>query len=173
MVSAVQIWVQQGGVWRIFRSSRSDPIPRPALRLPEPTRPNPELYPDPSRARGDLDAALAGARRDHKRVLVVFGGNWCYDCHVLDAAFHSKELAPLLAANYHLVHVNVGDYSSNTDIARLCQVPLEKGVPALAVLDAEGQVITSQKQGEFESAVKIGPADVAEFLQRWKPVRGR
>jgi hypothetical protein len=52
-------------------------------------------------------------------------------------------------------------------------VPLEKGVPALAVLDAEGQVITSQKQGEFESAVKIGPADVAEFLQRWKPVRGR
>jgi hypothetical protein len=48
-------------------------------------------------------------------------------------------------------------------------VPLDKGIPSLAVLDGDGRLITSQKQGEFESAAKIGMQDVTGFLDRWKP----
>ncbi len=173
LVSGAQVWVEQGTDWRIYRSQRTDVLLRQSLRLPEPARPNPQLYPDPSEAQRDVDAALAASRADHKRVLVVFGGNWCYDCHVLDAAFHSKAIRPLVEANYHVVHVNIGEYNSNLDIAQRCQVVLDKGVPALAVLDGNGHVVTSQKQGEFESAVKIGPADVTQFLERWKPGAGR
>ena len=173
IISGVQIWVQQGGGWQIYRSKRSDLLPRPAMRLPEPARPNPQLYPDPAEARKDLDAALAAARADHKNVLVVFGGNWCYDCHVLDSAFHSKELAPLIAANFHVVHVNIAEYNANQDIAQQCQVVLDKGVPALAVLDAGGRVLVGQRNGEFESAVRIGPADVRQFLEQWKPTGTR
>jgi len=172
IVSSAQLWVQQGAGWQIYRSQRSDLLSRPPIRLPEPARPNPQLYPEPEKAHGDLEAALAAARLDHKRVLVVFGANWCYDCHVLDAAFHSKELAPLIAANYHLVHVNVADGTSNVDLARLCQVQPDK-LPSLAVLDAEGRLITSQKNGEFDSAVRIGMGDVRQFLEDWKPAATR
>ena len=169
IVPSTQVWVQQGADWQIYQSQRTDVLPRPAIRLPEPARPNPQLYPDPSEAHKDLDAALVAARKDHKRVLVVFGGNWCYDCHVLDTTFHSKEIQPLVTAGYHVVHVNIGEYNNNLDIAQRCDVVLDKGVPALAVLNAEGHVITSQKQGEFESAVKIGLADVTRFLKQWAP----
>ncbi len=172
LVSAAQVWVQKGDDWLIIGSQRGDPVPRPILSLPEPATPNTSLYPDPAEAQQDLAAALSAAAKDHKNVIVVFGGNWCFDCHVLDAAFHSREIAPLVAANYHVVHINIGDYNANTDIAKKFEVPLEKGVPALAVLDSRGKLLTSQQHGEFESAVKIGPADITQFLQRWKPGSG-
>lgn len=167
--SVTQLWVQQGSDWRIFATQRSDLNLRVVRRLPEPRTPNPHLYPDPEEASADLLKVLAAAAQDHKRVLVVFGGNWCYDCHVLDAAFHSTKISPLVEANYHVVHVNIGEYDRNLDIAKRLEVPLEKGVPALAVLGADGKLLTSQKQGEFESSVKIGPSDVVTFLEKWKP----
>ena len=167
-VSGAQVWVEQGGDWCIYRSKRTDLLPKPAMRLPEPARPNPQLYPEPGEAHRDLDAALAAARVDHKRVLAVFGANWCYDCHVLDAAFHSKAIQPLLEANYHVVHINVGDGSDNNDLAHRCEVQPDR-LPSLAVLDADGRLVTSQKNGEFDNAVKIGMGDVSGFLERWKP----
>jgi thioredoxin 1 len=169
LVSASQVWVGQNGDWRILMTQRSNVRPLPVIRLPQPPTPNPNLYPDPGEAQKDLDAALASAHIDHKRVLVVFGANWCYDCHVLDTTFRSKDVAPLIAANYRVVHINTGDGDSNADLAERFGVPLKKGIPSLAVLDGDGRLITSQKQGEFESAAKIGLNDVIQFLDRWKP----
>jgi|GEM_PF-382763 len=169
LVSAGQVWLQKGDKWLIVGTQRGDPVPRPILTLPEPATPNTNLYPDPAEAPKDLAAALSAAAKDHKNVIVVFGGNWCYDCHVLDAAFHSRQIAPIVNTNYHVVHVNIGEYNVNTDIARKYDVPLEKGVPAVAVLDSTGKLLTSQQHGEFESAVKIGPADITQFLEHWKP----
>jgi hypothetical protein len=39
----------------------------------------------------------------------------------------------------------------------------------LAVLDANGKLIYSQKNGEFENARALSPEDVAAFLNQWKP----
>jgi thioredoxin 1 len=169
LVSAAQLWVGQGEEWHILVTQRGDVKPLPTIRLPEPKIPNTHLYPDSSEAHKDLDAALASAQVDHKRVLVIFGANWCYDCHVLDTALRANGLASLVAANYHVVHINIAEGESNADLAKRFQVPLDKGIPSLAVLNSEGQLITSQKQGEFESAAKIGMDDVREFLNRWKP----
>ncbi len=173
VLSLTQLWQEDAGAWKIAASHHSSPANRPQLRLPEPAVPDPDLYPDPAEAKKDLDSAIAAASKDHKNVLVVFGGNWCYDCHVLDATFHSPAIAPLVNANYHVVHINIGSYDVNLDIAERLQTPLKKGVPVIAVLDSKGQVLTSQKNGEFESAGRIGPSDVSDFLKRWKPTQGK
>jgi thioredoxin 1 len=173
VVGGGQFWMKQGTAWKIVYTERSDLAPREAERLPEPTTPNVNLYPPTEQASADVQTALAAAVKDHKRVLLVFGGNWCYDCHVLDAAFRSPKIAPLLAAGYHLVHVNIGNMDTNLDIAQKYQVPIDKGVPALAVLAPDGSVIFSQKSGEFESSLKLAPQDVIAFLQEWKPAGGR
>jgi thiol-disulfide isomerase/thioredoxin len=169
LVSASQLWIREGNNWVIAVAQRSDLAAMPLITLPQPAVPNTHLYADPSQGPSEIAAATKLARADHKRVLVIFGANWCYDCHVLDATLRSKEVAPLVAANYHVVHVNIGDGDANSDLANRFQVPLKKGIPSLAVLDSSGKLITSQKQGEFESAAKIGMRDVTGFLNRWKP----
>lgn len=131
------------------------------------------LYPDASRASADVAGALAEAARSHRRVIVDFGGNWCGDCKVLDANLRKPANAALLAAHYVLVHVNVGDkgITENFDIAARYGIPLKKGVPALAVLESDGRVVHSQKNGEFESMRRLDPASVTEFLERWRGPR--
>jgi len=171
VMSVTQIWMQKLGEWQIVSTQRSDLVAKPPMRLPEPAKPNTQLYPRPEEARSEIASALAKASVDHKRVLLVFGGNWCYDCHVLDTTFRSKEFAPIVNANYHVVHINIGDMDRNTDLAKKYEIPLNKGVPSLAILDPDGKLVVSQKQGEFESTVKIGPEDVLEFLKKWKPQR--
>jgi thioredoxin 1 len=172
IISCAQVWVQKLGEWKIVATQRGDPAAREARRLPEPAKPNTQLYADPAEAPAEIASALAQASKDHKRVILIFGGNWCYDCHVLDTTFRSKDIAPLVNANYHVVHVNVGNYDANLDLAKKYEIPLEKGVPSLAILDPDGTLVVSQKKGEFESTVRIGPEDVVEFLKKWKPQHG-
>jgi thioredoxin 1 len=171
-VEGAQVWIQQGNDWRIAMTQRSDLTPSPTFRLPVPAKPNTALYPPPEEAQSEISDALASAAKDHKRVILVFGANWCYDCHVLDATFRSKTFAPVVSANYHVVHINVGDEGDqNLDLAEKFGVPLKGHVriPSLAVLDPDGKVVYSQKNGEFDDSVRIGPADVSAFLKKWAP----
>jgi thioredoxin 1 len=169
VISFNQVWGQDGGGWRILATQRSGLFPAGTLRLPQPAKPNTQLYPDAEEAPSEIAAAFRVAAKDHKRVILIFGGNWCYDCHVLDATFHTKAIAPLVTASYHVVHVNIGEYNQNLDIAKKYDVPLNKGVPAVTVLNPDGTLVFSQKGGEFENTGRIGPEDVVQFLEKWKP----
>jgi thioredoxin 1 len=129
------------------------------------------IYPDPALARADIAAALKTASQSHKRVLLDFGGNWCGDCQVLDIYFHNPQNQPILDANFVLVHVNVGRYDANLDLAKKYGIPLEKGVPALVVLSDTGKLLYSQRGGEFEKMGRMEPSDVTHFLVQWKPAK--
>ena len=128
----------------------------------------PDIYPPPEQAPADLAAALKSAAASHKRVILDFGGNWCTDCHVLDLYFHDAANRPLLETNYVLVHINIGRYDANVDIATHYQIPLNKGVPAIAVLSDHGKLLYSQKTGEFEAMRRMQTGAVTDFLLRWK-----
>jgi thioredoxin 1 len=136
--------------------------------LPPPTERR-NIYPDGVDAKAEIAEALADAKRTHRRVLLVFGGNWCYDCHVLDAAFRSADIAPLVNKNFVVVHVNIGEYDKNLDLAQKYEIPLKKGVPAAAVLKGDGTLVVSQKNQEFEKARSMTKEDIVAFLEKWKP----
>lgn len=127
-----------------------------------------EIYPAPELAAQEIKSALQEAKKLHKRIILDFGGNWCGDCKVLDKYFHQEPNASLLKANFILVDVNIGKFDKNKNIALTYGVPLEKGVPALAVLDATGKPLFSQKKGEFESMARMDPVSVTDFLNHWK-----
>ena len=128
-----------------------------------------DIYNESADAHAEIKEALTKAAAEHKRVIVVFGANWCYDCHVLDKAFHSSDLAPILAANYEVVHVDIGKGEKNQDLMTKYDVPMKRGIPGLAVLDADGKLVYSQKNGEFENARALSPEDFLAFLNKWKP----
>jgi len=131
------------------------------------------IYPAPEQAPADLAAGLKTAAAEHKRVLLDFGGNWCGDCQVLDIYFHDPANKPILEANYVLVHINIGLHGidTNREIAERYQIPLSKGVPALAVLDEHGKLLMSQRTGEFESMRHMESSAVTSFLLQWKPAK--
>ena len=139
--------------------------------LQAPANPNPQLYKPDANAIQDIRRALAVAGKQHKNLLLDFGGNWCIDCHVLENAFHQPRIAPLLNNNYIVVHIDVGKYDKNLELAKKYRVNLEKGVPSLAVLDVQGKVLYST--GDFERARMMSEDDVIRFLDKWKPVAGK
>ena len=128
-----------------------------------------QAYPPPEQAAADLADALKVAVAEHRRVLLDFGGDWCTDCLVLDSYFHDSSNKPILDANFVLVHINVGHMDQNLHIAERYQVPLNKGVPALAVLNAHGKLLFSQRAGEFEAMRRMESSAVTQFLLQWKP----
>jgi len=130
-----------------------------------------QIYSDTADAHAEISGALAKAASEHKRVILDFGGNWCGDCKALDYYFHDPANASLLAANYVLVDINIGRYDRNLDLADKYGVPLKKGVPGLAVLDARGHVLYSQRNGEFEAMRTMQSSSVTAFLNQWKPGR--
>lgn len=137
--------------------------------LPPPQRIDPQLYRPDAVAQDDINRALVKAVRENKRILLDFGGNWCIDCHFLENAFRLPRIAPLLKANFVLVHVDVGRFDKNLELARRYHVDLEKGVPSLAVLSARGAVLYAT--GDFERARVLSEEDVIAFLEKWKPPR--
>jgi len=158
-----QGYIEQGATWKIAAEQREA-----ETRLKSPAE-HKDLYPAEADAHKEIAEALRAAARSHKRVLLVFGGNWCYDCHVLDEAFHLPEITPVLTRNYVVVHVDIGEYNKNLDVANKYEVPLERGVPAAAVLESDGKLLFTQKNKEFEKAQSLAPEDILAFLNKWKP----
>lgn len=135
--------------------------------LQPPLKPNMQLYPEHVNARQEIREATVAAGKQSKRILLVFGGNWCSDCHVLDNAFHLPRVAPLLKAGFIVVHVDVGKFEKNLDLAKQYHIDLEKGVPSIAILNSDGSFLSSTT--EFEKARVRTEDDVVAFLDKWKP----
>jgi thioredoxin-related protein len=134
-----------------------------------------DLYPPDVDAKKEIDEALKQAAVDKKRVLLVFGGNWCYDCHVLDRALHEGAAGKVVKESFLIVHVDIGEGEKNPDLVKQYKTTLDKGVPVVVILSAEGSWLYGSGDGEFEAARKMMKKDLVAFLLRWrgsKPTAG-
>jgi len=160
-----QVWQKQDDQWRLVAAERTD-----APQLPQPADMKRDLYPAEVDARAEIKEAEERAAKEHKRLLLVFGANWSFDCHVLDLAFHRPDIAALVNPYYEIVHVDIGpDGHKNQDLAKEFGVPLDKGVPAISVAESNGTVIFSSKNGEVEDARGLTTETLADFLRKWRP----
>jgi len=126
-----------------------------------------DLYPADADAKKEIGEALVKAVKEKKRVMLIFGANWCYDCHVLDRALHEGDAGQIVKERFVLVHVDIGEGDKNLDLAKKYKTPLDKGVPAVAILKGDGALLYSSGDGEFESARTMMKKDLKAFLQRW------
>ena len=147
---------------------------RPSARAPE-SPPSTDsafsprhIYSETADPNADIAAALAEAKQQGKRVLLDFGGDWCGDCQALDFYFRQPPNAELLQKNFVLVHVWIGQMDTHLDVAAKYGVPISRGVPALAVLNSDGQVLYSQSTGQFADMQHMEASSVTDFLEKWK-----
>ncbi len=131
--------------------------------------PNTPIYDDNADAKKEIREALTKAKAENKRLLLVFGANWCYDCHVLDYRFHQPEIQPIVDKSFVVVHVDIGEGEKNVDLANKYKIPLNRGVPAIAVVDKSGTLLYSQQSGEFAPARRLPAQNFVAFLEQWAP----
>jgi hypothetical protein len=150
-------------------SHRGTRKPQPVEKgILDPVDTKTDLYSADADARKEIGDALTQAVAEKKRVLLVFGGNWCYDCHVLDRALHEGAAGKVVRESFLLVHVDIGEGEKNLDLVKKYKVPLEKGVPAVVILNGVGELLFSSADGQFEAARSMMKKDLLAFLNHWR-----
>ncbi len=121
-------------------------------------------YNEAADAKADVQAALKTAKAENKAALIVFGGNWCGDCKVLDMEMHQGDLAKLVDERLVVVKVDVGRFDKNLDVAERYGKILKQGVPSVALLRADGSVAYQTNGGELADARKMGRDGITKFF---------
>jgi protein disulfide-isomerase len=121
-------------------------------------------YNESADAKLDIRQALVTAT--NTPVIVVFGANWCGDCKALDAAMKSGASAKLLARDFRIVKVDVGHFDKNQDVAKSYGVPLEKGIPAVAIISPKNEVLYVTREGELANAAAMDDDGIYQFFKR-------
>jgi len=80
----------------------------------------------------DYDSALAKAKKQQKKVFIVFHAEWCHWCHKLEADTLSKPSVQEKLKDYVVLHV---DADAHRDLARQYGA---RGLPSYVVTDADG-----------------------------------
>ena len=115
-------------------------------------------------AAADLARARTLAASQHKRVLLLVGGDWCKDCRELDRVFaQNADLAALRERRFVLVKVFVG--SENRNEAVLAPYPKIDWVPTLIELDERGAVARMTPSTEFHQHEQLDPARIRRYLE--------
>lgn len=118
--------------------------------------PEAESYAVSHNAEADVDAALARAQENGKRMLLVMGANWCHDSRALAGWLETERFAALIEREYELVFVNVGMPQSGDghNLAIAERFGLEKlpGTPNLLVLTAEGELVNADTATSWRDA---------------------
>lgn len=125
-------------------------------------------YDEKADGAGQIEAAGKVAKASGRRVLVVFGGNWCKWCRALDGLFaEDAAVKEALDQAFVVVHVNS---DTNVPLNQKYGNPFQYGFPVLVVLDADGKKLHVQESGSLEmgdQTVRHDPAKVLIFLKQW------
>lgn len=99
------------------------------------------LYDEKADAAADIRAAREKARKENKRVLVMWGENNCGFCVFLnDLLKTDPTVSPMVKSEYVWVKADIGKFNKNIDLANYYTTPLLEqgfGAPALTVIDPE------------------------------------
>jgi thiol:disulfide interchange protein len=145
--------------------SADDP-PKPVpLTAAKADKPEVKIYDEKADAKALINTALSAAKRENRRVLVQWGGNWCSWCVLLHDRFKTDPvLSKTLRYEYDVVHID----SKNTKLMEEYKADPKKGVPYLTVLDADGKVLANEETEQFETKTDgmngHDPKKLQEFL---------
>lgn len=121
--------------------------PRPVPSAAPEAQPKPvreDIYDEAADARQQIAAAVAKAKKNNRRVLLQWGGNWCGWCHLLHKTMSTdRNLKRELMYEYDVVLVDAGRNGKNKDLAEHYGAKID-GYPFLTILDADGKPVTHQ-----------------------------
>lgn len=124
------------------------------------------IYREPEAARAGLAAALEAAATEGKRVALIFGADWCPDSRALDAAFDHRLVEPLVNRSFVVLKVDVGNRDRNLDLMAEYGLQVQRGIPAVAFLEPDGNLVAALADGELSRARGMTPLEIATLFHR-------
>ena len=130
------------------------------LKLPLPLPYNGEEY-SAEQINDFLDETL----QQSKQPILIFGGNWCPDCRILDGTLQLPTIKKFMNKNYNIMHIDVGRYDKNMELISYFGIPKEKGVPRVLVFDKNKIVINKKSTKEWTTARDRRKQEVFDYFQ--------
>lgn len=133
--------------------SAQDATPAQKVVVTEQEGKTPEpIYDESADGAEQIKEALARAKKENRRVLIQWGGNWCGWCIKLhNLCRDNPELRRKLLYEYDVVHIDIGRGDKHADLVEKYGATLDQGVPYLTILDAEGRPLANQETGALEN----------------------
>ncbi|MEM7581887.1 MAG: thioredoxin family protein [Acidobacteriota bacterium] len=116
-------------------------------------------------SRRRINEARRQAADAGKRVAVVFGADWCPDHQALEQALESQYVVPFVDGVFEVVVVDVGQRDRSLELMGEYGMRVERGIPAVVILEPDGTVVTAQKDGEFATARSLPVVEIAKFFK--------
>ena len=132
-------------------------------------KPLPLPYDEAANADAAVAAGRAKARREHKRLLVDFGGNWCLDCRILAGTIALPDLKPWVDRHFVIVTVDSGRFDKNLQIPAHYGIKgRPEGVPAVFIVDPRtDRLVNKGHETALADARSMSPQALADWLARY------
>lgn len=131
----------------------------PAAQTPESVKAPP--------AGAEITAALEAAERKNQRVLLVWGEAASERSQQLDALLaEDRDLARKLLYEYRVLRLKAEETDSYTVLAKKYGAVLEKNVPHLTILAADGLVLANEPANRLMEEGKVAPAKLLALLEK-------
>ena len=113
--------------------------------------------------------AKAQARREHKLLLIDYGGNWCPDCRILAGTIDLPAIHRFVEAHYVEVTVDSGRHmDQNLQVANRYGVAKLTGVPNVLVVDPRtDRLVDEGHTAALSDARHMTPQALADWLAQW------
>lgn len=119
----------------------------------------------------DLQSAIARAQKEHKRIVLDVGGEWCVWCRRMDVfLMQNSALEKLQKKNFVWLKINMSEENENKPF--LSAYPATTGYPHLYVLEKDGTLLKSKNTSELEDGKKSYDLQkFTDFLTEYAPVK--
>lgn len=130
------------------------------LNMPLPLPYNGEIY-----SESDIERFLNSSINKSKQPIIIFGGNWCPDCRILEGTLQLPTIKKYMIEHYEIMHVDVGRYDKNMNLISYFKIPKEEGVPRVLVFDINKNILNMESTKEWTTARDRKQQEIFNYFQ--------
>ena len=130
------------------------------LKMPLPLPYNGEIY-----SESDIERFLDNSINKLKQPIIIFGGNWCPDCRILEGTLQLPTIKKYMIEHYEIMHVDVGRYDKNMNLISYFKIPKEEGVPRVLVFDTNKNILNMESTKEWTTARDRKQQEIFNYFQ--------